>query len=120
MYFEGLQRVRCLRIVLYWYPRKQKDKRNYHLSDQDISHPLVPKGGSMGPHLNFPAEFVMNATLYIHTLKITIFKQKKVQKLIYRFKMAAKLAIFILGDYEYVYITNIKFGNLEIFTPMGF
>ena len=59
----------------------------------------MPKGGGglHGPPLRKPLSqwnFVMNATLYIYTLKSTLLKQEN-QKLIYRFKMATKLPIHL-------------------------
>ena len=53
------------------------------LNDQGIFHPLVPKGRLHGTPLRkplFPVNFVMNNTLYIHTLKTTIFKPKNEKK----------------------------------------
>ena len=97
--------------------------------------------GSIEPSLKkttFPADFVMNTTLYIYTFKRIISKQKKEKKSEKNTvsKMAAKLPIFalrhfnfsenlknhfskgifneiwlIIGDYKYIYITETKFGN---------
>ena len=76
----------------------------------------------MGPHHKqptFPAELCDECyTLYSYT-KNNHIQAKKVQQMIYRFKMAAKLGIFIFGDYEYVYITNIKFGNFYSYGILG-
>ena len=57
----------------------------------------------MGPQRKLLSRrnFVMNALLYIHTLKRTIFKQKKIQKMIFHFKMAAKLPIFTLRHFDF-------------------
>ena len=53
----------------------------WHLSDQGIFHPLVPKErGSWDPTLRKPLSqqnFIKNAILYIYTLKRTIFGQKE-------------------------------------------
>ena len=89
----------------------------------------------MGPHhkkTTLPAEFCDECyTLY----RKNHIQAKKRKKIIYRFKMAAKLPIFIsasfrfwqkfenhfpkgneiwlkIGYYEYIYITEIKIGNL--------
>ena len=75
------------------------------LSDQGISHPLVPKGGGglHGIPLRKPLSqwnFVMNATLDIYTLKRTLLKQEN-QKMIYRFKMVAKLHIFASHHFDF-------------------
>ena len=67
------------------------------LIDQGISHPLVLKGGGglWDPTLRkplFQRNFMMNATLYSHTLK-----RKKND----RFKMATKLSIFISRHFDF-------------------
>ena len=49
----------------------------------------------------FPAEFCDDATLYIYILKRIIFKHKKIGKIIYRFKMAAKLLIFTSRRFDF-------------------
>ena len=99
----------------------------------------------MGSHNNnntFPADFVMNATLYIYTQKEP-YLSKQIKKMINRFNMAAKLPIFIshhfnfcknfknyfpkgifneiwliIRDYECIYNTEIK--TEKKFTPVRF
>ena len=72
-----------------------------HLNDQGIPHLLVSKGVPWDPTLRrkplSQLNLVMYTTLYIYTLKGNKFKQK----MIYRFKMAAKLQIFASPHFNF-------------------
>ena len=111
-----------------------------HLCDQGISHPLVPKGDSMGPpkKTTFPAEFCDEYyTIYLYTKNNHIQAKEFPPRFFvsqwrpndrflsasfrFRQKFKKKKNTFpkeffneiwlIIGDYEYINIAEIKIWN---------